>query len=717
MTVTDTSASTVTERTADKPLGHGPDAVRRPFRWPALLTDNGRGIAYGGDYNPDQWPEDVWDDDVRLMVKAGVNTVALAIFSWDRIQPTEDTWDFDWLDRIIDKLGRAGIAVDLASATAAAPLWLYEKHPEVLPIERNGDVVNAGSRQSWRPTSPVFREYALDLCRRLAEHYKDNPYVTAWHMNNEYGWNNRHDYSDDSLREFRRWCERKYGTIDALNEAWGTAFWSQHVNSFDEVLLPRHMGGDSMVNPGQMLDYERFGSDCLKEFYKAERDAIEAICPGKPFTTNFMVSTDQCCMDYADWSDDVDFVSNDHYFTAGRDHLDELACSDSLVSGFAQRRPWYLMEHSTSAVQWKPLNSRKRHGQLVRDALAHVALGSDAICFFQWRQSRSGAECFHSAMLPHAGEDSAVYREVCELGGMLRTLSDAGVQGSEVRRSRTAILFDADCEWMTRCETLPSMKLNHWHDVRDWYYAFLDAGVRADVVPLRADWSEYDTIVMPTMINLSEFACDRVRGYVRDGGRVVIGYATGLMDETFHTALGGYPGMLRDVAGVRAEEFNILGPVDGDPDTVGLSSGAIARLWANVVTSVADSAAVLATYEGADAEEWELDGVPALVRNAYGDGEAYYVGCDLDRKALGDFVRGYLAGAGAAEVAAADAAILHTVRETANVCFDFYLPRGKEDVTLESVPGDVIIAHRCEPNGNGGYTLHRNATLITRTTK
>ena len=409
--------------------------TRRTFRWPSLLTESGRGIAFGGDYNPDQWPEETLDEDIRLMVQAGVNTVALAIFSWDKIEPREGEFTFEWLDHVIDKLGAASIAVDLASATATAPLWLYERHPEVLPIDRYGHVVNAGSRQSWQPTSPVLKEYALRLCRKLAEHYKDNPYVTAWHMGNEYGWNNRYDYSDNALAAFRTWCEAKYGTVDALNEAWGTAFWSQHVNSFDEVLLPRHMGGDSMVNPPQQLDYERFGNDMLLDFYKAERDAIEEICPGKPFTTNFMVSTDQCTMDYAQWANEVDFVSNDHYFHEGESHLDELACSDALMDSLALGKPWYVMEHSTSAVQWKPLNTRKRAGELMRDSLAHVAMGADAINFFQWRQSASGAEAFHSAMVPHAGSDTKLFRGVCELGAALKTLSDAGVQDTELKLS------------------------------------------------------------------------------------------------------------------------------------------------------------------------------------------------------------------------------------------------------------------------------------------
>ncbi|MBT1180829.1 beta-galactosidase [Bifidobacterium sp. CP2] len=705
--------------------------TRRAFRWPALLTPNGAGIAYGGDYNPDQWPDDVIDDDIRLMRQAHVNTVALAIFSWDRIEPRDGEFTFDWLDGVIDKLGKAGIAVDLASATASAPLWLYETHPEVLPIDRYGHVVNAGSRQSWQPTSPVFKEYALRLCREMAEHYKDNPYVTAWHMGNEYGWNNRYDYSDNALQAFRAWCERTYGDIDALNQAWGTAFWSQHANTFQEVLLPRHMGGDSMVNPAQQLDYERFGNDMLLDFYKAERDAIEAICPDKPFTTNFMVSTDQCTMDYAQWAGEVDFVSNDHYFHEGESHLDELACSDALMDSLALGKPWYVMEHSTSAVQWKPLNARKRHGELVRDALAHVAMGADAINFFQWRQSASGAEAFHSAMLPHAGEDSKVFRGVCELGQALEALSAAGLQGAELEHADTAILFSAESEWATRSETLPSMKLNHWHDVRDWYRGFLDAGLRADVVPLAYDWSGYRTIVLPTVLVLSAEDARRIARFAEQGGNVVVGYATGLIDEHFRTWLGGYPGagdgLLRRMLGIRSEECNILGPeAEGEPDAITLTNGLTTRLWQNDVTSVAPDATVIAAYAGDAADEWELDGTPAIVRHPYGDGVALYVGCDLDRHDIARLldeadVRGLVAGDDATGVDLA-AQIIHTTRVSpdGSVRFDFRVNRTRRPVTVTGVAGEPVVAHRSEPcenapDASGAYVIGRNGVLVTKT--
>lgn len=707
---------------------------RQPFAWPKLLTENGRGIAFGGDYNPDQWSEETWDDDVCLMKKAGVNTVALAIFSWDRIQPQENRWDFGWLDRIIDKLGKAGIATDLASATATAPLWLYEKHPEVLPCDKFGHPVNAGSRQSWSPTSPVFKEYALTLCRKLAERYGANPYVTAWHMGNEYGWNNRNDYSDNALNAFRLWCERKYGTIGALNQAWGTTFWGQEMNSFDEVLIPRFMGADSMVNPGQKLDFERFGNDMLLDFYKAERDAIAEICPDKPFTTNFMVSTDQCCMDYADWANEVNFVSNDHYFHEGGEmHLDELACSDALMDSFALGKPWYVMEHSTSAVQWKPLNMRKRKGETVRDSLAHVAMGADAINFFQWRASAFGAESFHSAMVPHAGEDTKLFRQVCELGETLQTLADAGVQGSELERSDTAILFSAESEWATRSQTLPSMKLNHWHDVRDWYRAFLNAGSRADIMPLKYDWSDYKTVVLPTVLMLSAVDTRRLADFAAAGGRVVVGYATGLIDENFHTWLGGYPGagngLLRDMLGIRGEEFNILGSgVEGEPEAIRLGAGgevapedvaalngATTRLWQNDVTVTGDRTQVLAMYAGEEADEWELDGMAAVTRNPYGAGEAYFVGCDLDVADLTKLIRTYLAAPAQSQQSQANTDVLHTVRKSADAAFDFYLPRGKKEVELQGVEGEPVVLFQTERGEeNGSYTVRRNGVLVVR---
>ena len=457
---------------------------RRTFHWPQPLKGQQARIWYGGDYNPDQWPEEVWDEDVRLMKKAGVNLVSVGIFSWARIEPREDVYDFDWLDRIIDKLGKAGIAVDLASATASPPMWLTQAHPEVLWKDYRGDVCQPGARQHWRPTSPVFREYALKLCRAMAEHYKDNPYVVAWHVSNEYGCHNRFDYSEDAERAFQKWCEKRYDTIDAVNDAWGTAFWAQRMNDFSEIVPPRFIGDGNFMNPGKLLDFKRFSSDALKAFYVSERDALAGITPGRPLTTNFMVSSGNTTVDYDDWGDEIDFVSNDHYFTPGEAHLDELAFSASLVDGIARKRPWFLMEHSTSAVNWRQINYRKEPGQLVRDALAHVAMGSDAVCYFQWRQSKAGAEKYHSAMLPHAGEDSRTFRDVCELGSDLNALADSGLLGTKLAKSRVAVVYDYESQWASEHTATPTQKVHHVDEPLQWFRALADNGVTADVVPV-----------------------------------------------------------------------------------------------------------------------------------------------------------------------------------------------------------------------------------------
>ena len=695
-------------------------AQRRAHRWPKPLSGRPDRIWYGGDYNPDQWPEDVWDEDIRLMRQAGVNLVSVGIFSWARIEPEEGVYDFGWLDRIIDKLGKAGIAVDLASATASPPMWLTQAHPEVLWKDERGDVCQPGARQHWRPTSPVFREYALRLCRAMAEHYRDNPYVVAWHVSNEYGCHNRFDYSEDAERAFRQWCEERYGTIEKVNDAWGTAFWAQRMNDFSEIIPPRFIGEGNFMNPGKLLDFKRFSSDALKAFYIAERDTLAEITPDLPLTTNFMVSASGSVLDYDDWGDEVDFVSNDHYFHEGESHIDELFCSDALMDSLALGKPWYVMEHSTSAVQWKPLNARKRKGETVRDSIAHVAMGADAINFFQWRASAFGAESFHSALVPHAGEDTKLFRQVCELGAALKTLGDAGVQGTELEQSDTAILFSAESEWATRSETLPSMKLNHWHDVRDWYRAFLNAGTRADIVPLKYDWSAYKTVVLPTVIMLSAEDTQRLADFAAAGGRVVIGYATGLIDENFHTWLGGYPGagdgLLREMLGIRGEEFNILGAeAEGEPSEIRLSSGAVTRLWQNDVNVDGERAQVLATYEGEEADEWELDGTAAITRNPYGSGETYFVGCDLNVADLTEFVRENIVEDSANVANPADSDVLHTVRKSADATFDFYLPRGKKEIALQGIEGEPIYLFQAEAEERtGSYTVHRNGVLVVK---
>lgn len=685
---------------------------RRAYRWPQPLAGQQERIWYGGDYNPDQWPEEVWDDDVRLMKKAGVNLVSVGIFSWAKIETSEGVYDFDWLDRIIDKLGEAGVAVDLASATASPPMWLTQAHPEVLWKDYRGDVCQPGARQHWRPTSPVFREYALKLCRAMAEHYKGNPYVVAWHVSNEYGCHNRFDYSEDAEHAFQQWCEERYGTIDAVNDAWGTAFWAQRMNDFSEIVPPRFIGDGNFMNPGKLLDFKRFSSDALKAFYIAERDALAEITPDLPLTTNFMVSASGSVLDYDDWGDEVDFVSNDHYFIPGEAHLDELAFSASLVDGIARKDPWFLMEHSTSAVNWREINYRKEPGQLVRDSLAHVAMGADAVCYFQWRQSKAGAEKFHSAMVPHAGEDSAVFRDVCELGADLNKLSDEGILGSRLAKSRVAVVFDYESEWATEHTATPTQHVHHVDEPLAWFRALADQGVTADVVPVRGAWDGYEMVVLPSVYLFSEETTRRVRDYVVGGGRLVVTYYTGISDEKDHVWLGGYPGSIRDVVGVRVEEFMPMGnDFTGVPDHLDLSNGAVAHDIADVIGSVDESATVLATFKD---NPWTgMDGVPAIVANTFGEGRSVYVGARLGREGLALSLPEILESLGMAEAGGNDGRVLHVEREGADGSrFVFSFNRTHETVRVP-VEGEVVVSSFADVDGETA-SIKPNGVIVTK---
>lgn len=685
---------------------------RRAYRWPQPLAGQQERIWYGGDYNPDQWPEEVWDDDVRLMKKAGVNLVSVGIFSWAKIETSEGVYDFDWLDRIIDKLGEAGVAVDLASATASPPMWLTQAHPEVLWKDYRGDVCQPGARQHWRPTSPVFREYALKLCRAMAEHYKGNPYVVAWHVSNEYGCHNRFDYSEDAEHAFQQWCEERYGTIDAVNDAWGTAFWAQRMNDFSEIVPPRFIGDGNFMNPGKLLDFKRFSSDALKAFYIAERDTLAEITPDLPLTTNFMVSASGSVLDYDDWGDEVDFVSNDHYFIPGEAHLDELAFSASLVDGIARKDPWFLMEHSTSAVNWREINYRKEPGQLVRDSLAHVAMGADAVCYFQWRQSKAGAEKFHSAMVPHAGEDSAVFRDVCELGADLNKLSDEGILGSRLAKSRVAVVFDYESEWATEHTATPTQHVHHVDEPLAWFRALADQGVTADVVPVRGAWDDYEMVVLPSVYLLSEETTRRVRDYVVGGGRLVVTYYTGISDEKDHVWLGGYPGSIRDVVGVRVEEFMPMGDdFTGVPDRLELSNGAVAHDIADVIGSVDGTATVLETFKD---DPWAgMDGAPAIVAHTFGEGRSVYVGARLGRDGIALSLPEILDSLGMAEAGGNDGRVLHVEREGANGSrFVFSFNRTHETVRVP-VEGEVVVSSFADVDGETA-SIKPNGVIVAK---
>ncbi|MCL2729353.1 MAG: beta-galactosidase [Actinomycetia bacterium] len=668
--------------------------LRRPAGTPVQL-------GYGADYNPEQWPREVWKEDVRLMQEAGVTIVSLAIFSWARLQPAEDSWEFGWLDEVMDLLHDAGIAVDLATATASPPPWLTARHPEILPVTARGETVWPGARQHWRPTSPVFRTYALRLVEAIATRYAEHPALAAWHVNNELGCHNVYDYSEDAARAFRVWLRARYGSLEALNQAWATSFWSQVYGDWAEILPPRLAA--THPNPTQQLDFTRFSSDALLDHLRAEREVLRRLTPDVPVTTNFMVMGTTKGMDYAGWAGDVDFVSNDHYVTPGPQSLDELSFSANLTSAIAGGRPWFLMEHSTSAVNWQPVNQAKRPGEMARDSLLHVAHGADAVCFFQWRQSAGGAEKYHSAMLPHAGPDSEVFRAVTALGATLRDL--APVTGSVRQPARAAILFDWQSWWAAELDSHPTDRLRYRQEALDWYSAFLALGVRADLATTGTELSGYDVVVAPVLHLVPQALADRLTAYVDGGGHLVTTYFSGIVDENDHAWLGGYPGALRDLLGLRIEEFAPL----PDGVSVQLDDGSRGTLWSDRITVTSPDVDVLARLA-----EGESAGLPAVTRRrAPGGGSAAYVSTRLGPDGLTPLLDRLLAAAGVASELppAARGRVELTVRTDGSRVFWFLVNRTDAPVVLPLSPARVLAGLS---DGEGRITLAPRGVAVVQ---
>jgi len=577
-------------------------------RWPRVP-----GIAFGADYNPEQWPEEVWAADVALMVEAGVSMVTVGVFSWALLEPSAGEYEFGWLDRVMDLLAEHHIGVDLATATASPPPWFSRRYPESLPVSREGHLLWPGARQAYCPSSPDYRAASANLASALANRYGAHPALVMWHVNNEYGCHTAECFCDVSARSFRAWLRARYGGLTRLNDAWGTAFWSQHYYDWDEIVPPRLTPTNG--NPTQNLDWRRFCSDEFLDCFRAEREVLRAATPHIPITTNFMGPFKP--IDYFGWALEEDVVSNDHYMLGAdpASHV-HLAMAADLMRSLGDGRPWILMEQSTSAVNWQPRNLAKAAGQLRRNSLQHVARGADAICFFQWRASRAGAEKFHSAMVPHAGTDSRVWREVKSLGADLKAIAE--VAGSRVECD-VAIVWDWPAWWAVELAAHPSVDVRYLALVTESYDALWRLGVTVDFVRPDADLSRYKLVVIPSLYLVSDHAAANLTSYVEGGGHLVCNFFSGIVDPDDAVRLGGYPGAFRQLLGVRVEEFYPL----LESHSVALADGGTGRIWTELLELT--GAEVVTTYV-----DGPLPGAPAITRHEVGRGIAYYVTTALD---------------------------------------------------------------------------------------
>ncbi|MFD7426110.1 beta-galactosidase [Streptomyces sp. NPDC059818] len=651
------------------------------------LRDAARGrILFGGDYNPEQWPEEVWEDDARLMKEAGVNSVTLGVFSWAKIEPRPGAREFGWLDRLMDLMHEHGIGVVLATPTASPPPWMGARHPETLPRAEDGSIIWYGSRQQFCASSPVYRRYAAALTEDLAARYADHPALTVWHINNEYC---THCWCDETAAHFRRRLRSRYGTVDALNEAWGTAFWSQRYDSWTEILPPRK--AQYMKNPAQVLDFKRFTSDALMECYAAERDIVARHTPHIPVTTNFMPLWSG--QDAWAWSAQEDIVSVDIY----PDPRDPLGGQyNAMIADMTRSQaagPWMLMEQAAGPVNWRGVNHPKPEGLNRLWSLQAVARGADAVCYFQWRQSRQGSEKFHSGMLSHAGEQGRTFREIKRLGAELALLGPA-VGGSDVH-AEVAILHDWDSWWASAQEGRPSSLLDYTEVVRGWHRALWEGGFATGFARPDADLSRFRVVAVPHLYLLTDAAIDNLVAYVRGGGRLVCGFFSGVADVDDRIRPGGMDVRLRELFGIRT--LHEWWPLDAGAavECDGFRGG----LWSEELEAEAGTEVVAAYRDG------ELAGLPAVLRR----GRAWYVSTLPEPEALRTLLAGVAREAGVEPVLAGLPDGVEAVRRGELL---FLLNHGRAPVTV-AVPGDqedLLTGHAV----HGRVELGRHGVAVLR---
>ncbi|NLC65294.1 MAG: beta-galactosidase, partial [Erysipelothrix sp.] len=557
-------------------------------------------------------------EDMRMFKLADLNTATINVFSWARLQPSEEIYDFEQMDRIVDMLTKQGYDIVMGTSTAALPAWLCHRYPEVTRTSLEGIKNRFGHRHNHCPNSPVFKHYASELVEKTVERYKDNENITVWHISNEYS---GICFCDNCERAFRVWLKKKYKTLDKLNKAWNTDFWGHTFYSWEEIVVPDARGDaigyDDSAFAGISIDYNRFNSDALLDNYIMERDIIKATLPDAVCTTNFMGKYKQ--LDYFKWAKELDIISWDSY-PSYNTPISESSSNNALMRSLKQGQPFMLMEQTPSQQNWQPYNSLKKPGQMRAQSYQIIAHGADTIQYFQLRRSIGGCEKFHGALIDHVGnEHTRVFKEVAALGSELDKLGDT-ILGSRVK-SQVAIVYDWDNYWALEYTSGPHKDLKYNSQIQKYYDVFYERNINVDFISVEDDMSQYDLVVAPVLYMVKEGHAERIESYVEYGGVFLTSFMSGIVDQSDNVHLGGYPGPLKDVLGIWVEEFDAIAP--------GMSNSVEMNSKAYTCDLICDIIHLRGAKSLAEYTSDFYTGTPVVTKNTYGKGEAFYVGSSL----------------------------------------------------------------------------------------
>lgn len=581
------------------------------------------GILHGADYNPDQWLDrpDILKKDIELMREASINTATIGMFSWDKIEPEEGVFEFEWLDSIMNILHANGIKVILATPSAARPAWMSEKYPEVLRTNDRGEKMKHGGRHNHCFSSPLYREKVAIINRKIAERYKNHPALLMWHISNEYGGECHCPYCQEN---FRRWLKNKYGTLEALNASWWTTFWAHTYTSWNQIEAPSPIGERGIH--GMNLDWLRFVTDQTIDFYEHEIKDIRKITPHIPITTNFMADTMDLIpfqgLDYYKFAKHVDIVSWDCYpawhndWESTADLASKVGFIDDLYRSLKQQ-PFLLMESTPSMVNWHPVNKAKRPGMHMLTSMQHVAHGSDSNLYFQWRKSRGSSEKFHGAVVDHDNSaENRVFKEVEYVGESLKKLKSIK---NSTKSSRVAIIYDWDNNWALNDSQGYSQKTKQYPQTLQQHYRFFwNNDIPVDVISPKADFHKYDLVVAPMLYLVDKETLNQFSDYVLNGGNLVMSYISGVVNEHDLTYMNGWPKQLQNIFGITIRETDVYYPKDKN-----------SIIYGNGHFEVKDYAELLEIKEANPIAFYEKDFYAksaAVTKNEYGSGTGYFIG-------------------------------------------------------------------------------------------
>ncbi len=567
-------------------------------------------LELGVCYYPEQWDRSLWREDAQRMAEMGLDWVRIAEFTWGLIEPKRGTFQWDWLDEVIDVLGEAGLRVMMSTPTAAPPKWLIDEHPEILPVGADGKVRSFGSRRHYCFSSEVFLAEARRIATEYARRYGQNPYVHAWQIDNEY---NDHDtvlsYSDAARDGFRRWLAERYGSIDTLNKTWGTVFWGALYSSFDQIELPN--GVVASPNPTHALDFARYSSDRVRLFNRTQVDVLREFSPGVDITHNFMAGSFE--FDHYAVAADLDIVGFDsyplgnllgstlsdeekrRYLRTGAPDYQGFHCD--LYRSQGKGRLWVL-EQQPGPVDWAEKNPSPADGMVRLWTWAAYAHGAQAVMFFRWRQAKFAQEQYHTALLRADGSQDQAAVELAQVVSERAALPEA----TRVR-AQVAMLLDYESIWaadiLPHDDAFPNAQI-----LREWYAGLRALGVELDFVGPRDDLTGYALIVIPQSMIVSPGLAARL---MDSQAKLLVGARAGSQMNNMHTPPNLPPGELTDLVGVKVQRVESLPDLAGE--TVRLEDGTTHEFtgWREIIET---RETVVACFSSA-----YRDGSPAIVRS------------------------------------------------------------------------------------------------------